>query len=743
MLITRAAIRSINRDVLLVGATALALTLAAGLGHALLGHTLLPLLDPWLARFAEVGFIALLAGIPACWAALRYARVRDRMAQGDEALARERDMLRTLIDTLPDAIYVKDTESRFLVANETLAHMIGTSVSALLGKTDRDFFPEDLARGYAEDEMAVFRTGKPVLNRKEQVVDTDGTRRDILTTKLPLFDAERRVIGVMGIGRDITSLVRAESEALRAAAAAESANRAKSTFLANMSHEIRTPVNGIIGMTDILFDTHLDATQMDHAETVRECSRALLSVINDILDFSKIEAGKLEFDCVDLRLGDFMRDVGRILAIQAHAKGLELILELDPDIPEMVNADPGRLRQVFLNMGNNALKFTATGEVSIHMKLVASDADGSTLRCEVRDTGIGIPADRLDALFKPFNQVDASTTRRFGGTGLGLSIVHKLVTMMGGEVGVESTVGVGSRFWFTLRLNRASAPAGALPDLSATMITGRRILVVDDNSTNRKVLKAQLDRFGAISEVATDAEEAWSAIERALAEDRPFELALLDHHMPGCNGADLGVRINGHEQLQATRLILLTSSGSHGDTAEFEKRGFAAYLTKPVLAGELLKCLLLVLGGTPEEWRTGEQAMITHSKLQALQIRAARKRILLAEDNLVNQKVACRQLEKLGYQFDTVNNGLEAISKWQSGEYHAILMDCQMPEMDGFDAAREIRRLEVGGKRIPIIALTAHAMKGADEECKAAGMDDYLSKPVSRAELAACLERHL
>jgi PAS domain S-box-containing protein len=692
---------------------------------------------------AEAGRALIL--VPPLAGAVRISSLSDQLRSvnkaAEEETARLSNSLRLLLESAGEGIYGIDREGRCTFMNAAAAKALGVNPAEAIGQVTHPIFHHTRSDGttYQAEEgpiYSVLRGDGSCRVESEMMSRLDGSAFAAEYAAFPIIDGDA-VTGAVITFNDITDRKRIEADLAAAHVQAMEASRLKSEFLANMSHEIRTPMNGIIGMTGLLLTTKLDEEQHEYAEAISQSAEALLTVVNDILDFSKIEAGKIDIESIDCDLRHVVEDAANLVARRADEKGLEMVVAMDLHWEGMVLGDPVRIRQVLLNILANAIKFTDAGEVSLVVHAVHEEADSIAVRFEVTDTGIGIDPKHLGRLFESFSQADASTTRRFGGTGLGLAICKQLVELMGGEIGVESEEAKGSTFWFVLTFRKSEHIAAEAPS-SQTALRGIHVLVVDDNRANRLVLERTLQTWGARPECFPGGAEALIAMLDAAGRGDAFRVALLDHQMPLMDGIELATRVRQSPELAGTRLVLLTSAVYPGATDLAREAGIDTFLAKPVRMAHLYDCVATLLLPAGHDV---ERSMITQDALPAAP-EVGRGRVLVVEDNPVNQRVVLRMLEKMGHVVDVADNGVAAVACVSRNRYDAVLMDCQMPVMDGFEASREIRRQQEGtGRHTPIIALTAGAMKGDQEKCLEAGMDAYLSKPIKALDLAAMVER--
>jgi PAS domain S-box-containing protein len=636
----------------------------------------------------------------------------------------------------PVAYHELDEHGIFIRVNRTELTMLGYSTEEMVGRPVWEFIVETVS----QNAIALKIAGKMPLEPFERTFRCkDGSTIPVLMQDRLIRDRTGGVHGIRTTCLDIHLRKEMEAELEAARDAALDSARLKSEFLANMSHEIRTPMNGIIGMVGLLLDTHLNEQQRDFAETIQVSADGLLTVINDILDFSKIEAGMLNFEHIDFDLRGTVEGAVGLLAEKALSKRLELASLVYADVPTAVRGDPYRLRQVLTNLIGNAVKFTEHGEVVVRAALAEETATHTRVRFSVTDTGIGISEEAQGRLFQAFSQGDGSTTRRYGGTGLGLAISKQLVRQMDGEIGMESVSGQGSTFWFSARFEKQATPAASLVSHQTPNLEGIRVLIVDDNATNRKILRHQLTQWRMTNEEAASGTEALAALRREARLGRPFPLAILDMQMAGMDGWMLAKAIKADPLIAETRLVMMTSLDRQKDAATMRAAGLDAYLTKPVRHAQLFESLSKVVAND-----CGPAVNPGHGKNGANGAAPSRyaMRILIAEDNIVNQKVAVSQVHKLGCHADIARNGREALEALAAAEYDLVLMDCQMPELDGYEATAQLRQREGASRHTRIVAMTAHAIEGDRERCLAAGMDDYVSKPLRFEDLRAVVQRY-
>jgi PAS domain S-box-containing protein len=654
----------------------------------------------------------------------------DMQKTADAETRKQKQFFETLFKNSPVAIVTLDANESILMCNPAFEELYGYQVNEIIGQNLDDLVapPDIIHEGKALTEQTI--QGKTV-NLFGQRKRKDGSLVDVEIAGVPLIE-DQKIIGALAIYHDITELVTARKQA-------EAADRAKSEFLANMSHEIRTPMNGIMGMVELTLGTPLNPEQADYLNMTRESADTLLTLINDILDFSKIEAGHLDLEEIDFDLRSTVESVTSTMAERAEKKGLEMACLIYHDTPSYLSGDPGRLRQIMVNLMGNAIKFTERGEVVVRVQKEEENANEVMIRFEISDTGIGIPESRQEVIFNQFTQVDSSTTRKYGGTGLGLSISKQLSELMGGNIGVRSIAGEGSTFWFTARFRKQTSKKEETGYKVPVDLKNMHVLVIDDNATNRMILDKTLENFGLRVSLATGGQMGIDMLKSAANVGQPYELVLLDMQMPEMDGEQTLKAIKADKTIKDVITVILTSMGTRGDASRLEAMGCAGYLLKPIKQQQLYDAILSIFVKKLRKTGKHKTSIVTRHTLSEEKRHLAR--ILLAEDNPINQKLAVVLLQKAGYSIDVVNNGYEALEALKDYPYSIILMDVQMPEFDGLEATHTIRQNETEGEHIPIIAMTAHAMKGDRERCLEAGMDDYLSKPLKIEEVLETIDK--
>ncbi len=699
---------------------------------------------PWHDNTGEIGGIIFFTEI---------ITERKRMEQ---LLRNTAAMQKAILNSANYSVISTSTDGTILTFNKMAEELLGYTAEEVIGRSSPAFIHdlgevEERARELSAElgqeiepgfEVFVAKSRLGALDEREWTyIHKDGTRFPVMLSITALQNEKGHITGFLGVGRDITERKKLEAQLIEAHDAALESTRLKSEFLANMSHEIRTPMNGIIGMTDLLLDTNLDSEQFDYTDTIKTSGDALLNVINDILDFSKIEAGKLDIETIDFDLLNLVENVVELFAEQTQRKKIELLSLIESDVPHNLLGDPGRIRQILTNLIGNGVKFTEKGEVSVYVSKLSETDKKVSLRFSVKDTGIGISPKAQKSLFQAFMQADGSTTRKYGGTGLGLAITKQLVELMNGQISVGGEEGIGSEFCFTLELEKQSAdqineirkPAG---------LKGLKVLIVDDNLTNRKVLSYQTKSWKMLPTEAENGVIALETLKMAAEENKPFDLAILDLMMPIISGFDLAKLIKDEPLLKDLRLIIMPSYGQRGDGEKARELGINGYLVKPVRQANLFDSIAAVMG-EKQDFVTEETKGLAKRPTTNENNLRSQHRILIAEDNEINQRVTRLQLERLGYQVDVVADGNQALTALSCQAYSLVLMDCQMPVMDGYTATAEIRRREHGTNYTPVIALTANAIEGEREKCRLSGMDDYISKPFRKDLLIETIERNI